>query len=427
MYTQWLGLCHGCGSWNSIIKICDKGPHIDPLTDTNVSQVGKLKIKPPKNFFTGDSDFDTVLMGTIYKGALSMFVGEPGVGKTTFLINLIKMIADNNIGHFLYSSTEETVSQLSQRFFNDNKSEVIFLCNEVDVNRIFKIIQRTNINLVILDSIQLITDEENETNFDSVSGSRSIIHKINQFAKTYGVTFLFAGQVIKSGEIAGAKHIQHMVDTVFELSFVKGMDNLTSLSCKKNRFSPNRKCTLLEYDQSTYTVCHKLLINSKDIAKTSIGVARGFYEDLGKFYFYNVESLLVRSSTSLPKRVLRNINRSKVDMLLAVLTNSLSLDFSEYDIYLNVSPNHSNVNNSQDLAICASILSSIIKKSNNKFFHGEIRFSGEVLPHSCQFDKYHEELIRIDFHHVSNYPSNRLDNFAHTNIANIEELYVLFK
>lgn len=426
-YRKWVGMCFNCGNWNSVIEF---------NSNQKFENLSNLTMKPNEVVLNNSSKFnfnysilDDFFSNNLQNSAVCVISGNPGTGKTTFLIDLLKLVSANNPESFMYISTEECMQQLVTRFFVGSQFENLYLSNAMDISDIFNILNSKKPKLVVVDSVQMLTDKENGIFSYSINSFKLILSQIVNFCKKNGIVIFLVSQVVKDGSLAGPKYLEHMVDVVLKLKKVGHKDSLVEISFVKNRFGSIEKKLFFKINELGINFEQNILINYKKNFEKIPGNCGAIFFSKDKIIFTYIQTLVLKNkNNNSVKRVTQNYNRQRLDVLLAVIEKVFSVSFSEFDIYISVDSGYED-QMGLDLAIVYSILSSFYNKvSNFLFFTGEVSLSGDVVEQDFKFLTSFKIPIDDDFNfcgNLINYNKIGKTNFHKT--KKILEFTQLFK
>jgi DNA repair protein RadA/Sms len=427
IYTKWAGLCHECNSWNSIIELRDtiETDYIkkDYFRSIDVEPVSIMKVK------TGVTQIDDMLEGGFYPGSLSVISGSPGSGKTTLLSSLLKKYTTTYFLPSIYFSTEEPIEQLAKRFFDSKLLDKVFLSNQSDLKLIFNAILKSKSKLVVIDSVQLLLDKDNDIFSYSIHGLRLLIAQIFDFCKKNKVTIVLVSQVVKDGSLAGPKFLEHMVDVVLSLSKLKDDKQTVELSCVKNRFGTNSKKAYFNINIDGISFIQNTLVNYKKVTKLTPGLAYGVFFELDKIIFYEVQALVVKNKSGNNKRVSSNYSKSRLDLIIAIVERYMAISLDGYDIFITIIDTNIKNDHRSDAAVLNAIISSYLNKSALEFYYcGEISLLGKVLktPISSFCIKYLENKTGVPV--IANIDNSALLNIdGNKSVSDVNEYFQSFK
>jgi len=396
-YPKWLGQCAKCGSWNSIEEdIIKKGPKNDLVQSKSVvKNIGEIRsLKNERIKFT-DDEFNRVLGGGLVRGSVVLISGEPGIGKSTILLqNSI-----NSPESVLYVSGEESAEQLKLRAERISKNpKNCYVLTETNLEIILKNINKIKPGIVVLDSVQTVQTDL----FDNSPGSTTQIKECTsiliKLAKSIGLPILIVGHITKDGNIAGPKILEHMVDTVLHFEGDK-QHQFRILRSKKNRFGSTNEIGIYEMDQSglkTVANPSELFVSKKQ--NTEPGSAIAVTLDGDRSIMIEIQALVSSAVYGTPQRISNGFNSKRLNMLLAILEKKAGFKIGVKDVFINITGGIKIEDTAIDLAVVSAILSSNINVSvtNCTCFCAEIDLSGELRSVS-NIDKRISEAERLGY------------------------------
>jgi DNA repair protein RadA/Sms len=386
-FTKWQGQCSACKHWNTIVEeIVQKSDKKDwSLKTPSKKRVSKpLKINEidsskETRLKTADNEFDRILGGGIVPGSLILLGGEPGIGKSTLLLQIALKLPYRT----LYVSGEESQKQIKMRAerihaYNDN----CYILTETKTQNIFKQIETLKPEIVIIDSIQTLQTDYIESSAGSISQIKECAGELIKFAKETSTPVLLIGHITKDGNIAGPKILEHMVDTVLQF---EGDRNhvFRILRANKNRFGSTNELGIYEMQGSglrEVTNPSEILISKKDdeLSGNAVAVTLEGMRPL----LIEVQALVSSAVYGTPQRSATGFNAKRLNMLLAVLEKRAGFKLGAKDVFLNITGGISVDDPATDLAIVAAILSSNEDQALPKdvCFSAEVGLSGEIRP-----------------------------------------------
>lgn len=376
-YTKWQGSCTACGEWSTIEEIKESTAHYKDLLikieNFNNENFKKIKI--------GINEFDRVLGGGFIKGSSVLLSGEPGIGKSTLILQLAGHISENNI-NIIYITAEESLNQLIHRAKRLKiHSENIQFFQENNITNVLNTCENLKPEVIIIDSVQTVYFPDTE----SATGSVSQVRKISELACLYSrknnAALFLIGQVTKSGDLAGPRSLEHLVDVVISLEGDR-KQNYRILRASKNRYGSCEEIGIFKMYEKGLEEVHDLsqLFISRNEEVLPAGIVRGSVIDGNRNFIVEVEALTVTTRYGVPARVVNFFNQRRLSMLIAVLNKWAGIDLSNIDVYCNVAGNTKAADSSLDLPVCIAIVSSLYKISFpvNFLAIGEVALSGEL-------------------------------------------------
>lgn len=381
--ATFIGKCPDCGQWNTLKQ--QQGFSDDPKKKRaspqsfSVKSFGEVIAKHDKRRLpTGIHEFDRVLGGGIPSDGVILLTGEPGIGKSTLLL---QALSNQNA---LYVSGEESAEQIKERIDRISlpHSNLMFS----DTLQVESIIEgfdklQNKPQVMVIDSIQMLYSRGVESMTGSVSQLRETILQLVQFAKKNHVALILVGHITKDGDVAGPKLVEHMVDTVLSFEGDK-ISHFRILRANKNRFGSTDEIGIFEMKgKGLEEVTNPLaFITDTESAKLSVGRAVAGVIEGKRPLFFEIQSLAVHTSIPVPRRVARGIEYNKLLLLLAVMKRHMRIDPDSYDVYVNVAGGVDVKSPAVDLAILASLISSIkdLPVPSRSVFVGEVGLLGEI-------------------------------------------------
>ena len=380
---KWLGKCPACNSWNTFFEqkvVKEKGKSSEIKTKsatptTLYSIVGKEETRVS----TGVGELDRVLGGGIVKGSLILLGGEPGIGKSTLILQICNKMKGE--GKVLYVSGEESAEQIKIRADRLGiKNEDILFLGETDIDVISQAITEINPKLVIIDSIQTMYSDEISAAAGTVSQVREITARIMQICKKQNITTVIIGHVTKDGTIAGPRVLEHMVDTVLYLEGERYF-SYRILRGVKNRFGSTNEVGMFEMQGSgmeEITNPSSILISEReDNPPGSVIVAT---MEGTRPLLIEIQALTTQTIFGMPRRTANGIDYNRLTVLMAVLEKRAGMNLSSQDVYLNVVSGIKIGEPAVDLGMILAVASSFkgISIPKDLVAIGEVGLTGEV-------------------------------------------------
>ena len=386
-YAKWIGQCTSCKQWNTIVEEIvqkDEKKTWKPSTSTLQKASKPLRIQDINSakeirLNTQDIEFNRVLGGGLVPGSLTLLGGEPGIGKSTLLLQIALKLDYKT----LYVSGEESQKQIkmrAERIFPN--SETCFILTETKTQNIFQQIVALEPDLVVIDSIQTLHSDYIESAAGSISQIRECTAELIKFAKESNTPVILVGHITKDGTIAGPKILEHMVDTVLQF---EGDQNYVYriLRSLKNRFGSTAELGIYEMQGSGLREVNnpsEVLIskNNEDLSGTAIAATVEGIRPL----LIETQALVSTAVYGTPQRSATGFNAKRLNMLLAVLEKRAGFKLAAKDVFLNITGGISVDDPAIDLAVMASILSSNFDTPIPKgiCFAAEVGLSGEIRP-----------------------------------------------
>ena len=415
---RWLGKCPECDSWNSFVeeivhtdkhKLKSKSSDILNAKLTNLSKVADINITEDKRIISTIEELDRVLGGGIVPGSVVLVGGDPGIGKSTLMMQLSDKIKNNTI---LYVSGEESPKQIKLRcerlgFAHDE----FYILSETSLEIIAAIVDKLKPDIVIIDSIQTIYRNELESSPGSVSQLRESTAAVIQIAKAKNISFFLIGHITKEGFIAGPKVLEHMVDTVLQFEGER-THAYRVLRAIKNRFGSTNEIGIFEMTGTGLVEVRNpsevfLSQRSKGISGSTVSASMEGTRPI----LIEVQALVSSSGYSVPQRTATGFDYKRLAILIAVLEKKIGIHLSKFDVFINIAGGIKIDEPSIDLAAAISICSSFKDTSidHDMLILGEIGLSGEIRGISFA-ERRIQEAIKLGFKKVV-LPKGNMKNF----------------
>ena len=405
-FTKWSGQCDACGAWNTLI---DTGPLTIGPTKTLGKKRGELitlmdldsEEKPPRRTQSGVVELDQVLGGGIVDASAILLGGDPGIGKSTLLLQAAARFARNGL-KVIYISGEEATAQVRLRAQRLGiTGSPLILAAETNLRNIVTTLDAEKPNLVIIDSIQTMWVDHIDAAPGSVSQVRSSAHELTSFAKRRNVSVIMVGHVTKDGQIAGPRVVEHMVDTVL---YFEGERNhqFRLLRAVKNRFGPNDEIGVFEMTaKGLVEVKNPSVLFLSERGKPTSGSAIFAGIEGTRAVLCEFQALVATSPHSQPRRSVVGWDTQRLSMILAVLEARCGISFSGLDVYMNVAGGMRITEPAADLAVAAALISARYDTPlpDDTIIFGEISLSAALRP-VAQTDGRLKEAQKLGFHNV---------------------------
>lgn len=421
--TKWLGKCPACGSWNTMLeqKKISSVPSINNLTYAHAIPLADVTTTASGRLSSGIGELDRVLGGGIVPGSVTLLGGDPGIGKSTLLMQTAAELTKQ--GTVLYVTGEESASQLKLRAERLGVGGDMLILAENDLSAIESEVDRVKPAYVMIDSIQTMYSADCSGTNGSISQIREATSLITRMAKRTGAATFIVGHVTKDGAIAGPRILEHMVDTVLYFEGDR-QDSFRLLRSVKNRFGSTDEIGVFEMrstgmaeisDPST------LFITGTDLPGCAVTCAMEGTRPM----MVEVQALLSTSPFSNPRRMAAGLDNNRLVLLLAVLEKKAGLRFYDKDVYTNVVGGIRLDERACDLAVamCIAGAGADIALPPRTAILGELSLTGEVRPVN-RLDKRIQECARLGFSHIVVPNSDtlpKIDGLNYTRVKNIRE------
>ncbi|CAG0894476.1 unnamed protein product [Cyprideis torosa] len=429
---KWLGKCPACNEWNTYIEEPKVVASINPKNANPVFQDKKLK--PIKindvsqldynRIVTGDTEFDNVMGGGIVKGSITLIGGEPGIGKSTLLLQIALSLKSTKI---LYVSGEESMEQIKMRAERiKDTNDKLYLYSETNTQFIFKTVQDLEPDLVIIDSVQTVYTDNITSSAGSISQVRETASEFQKLAKTMGTSVILIGHINKDGEIAGPKLLEHIVDTVLQFEGDRHYNNRILRSIK-NRFGSQMEMGIYEMNEKglrPVTNPSEILLNSRKDQFSGISIACAM--EGARPLLIETQALVASAVYGNPQRTATGFDVRRLNMLLAVLEKRAGFALTTKDVFLNIAGGIKIIDPAIDLSIVCSIMSSYqdVEISHNYAFSAEVGLSGEIRSIS-RIEQRIQEADKLGFEKIFVSKGNYKSKNSKLNIDVIEVSKIL--
>jgi len=388
-HAKWQGQCNSCKAWNTLVEEVISKPKNETWETTysestkslepKISKIDEIDFEIEDRFVTNDDELNRVLGGGIVKGSLILLGGEPGIGKSTLLLQLCLNLSIKS----LYISGEESSRQIKMRAHRINQSnDKCYILADTSTQHIFNQIKKLEPELVIIDSIQTLHTEMIDSTPGSISQIRACTAELIKYAKETHTPVILVGHINKEGHLAGPKILEHMVDTVLQF---EGDQNFIYriVRVQKNRFGPTHELGIYEMQAGGLKQIlnpSKILISNHnhDLSGTSIASTIEGMRPL----MVEIQALVSSAVYGTPQRSATGYNAKRLNMILAVLEKRAGFKLGAKDVFLNITGGISIDDPAIDLAVVAAILSSShdMVLNHTYCFAAEIGLAGEVRP-----------------------------------------------
>ena len=382
--AKWLGQCPVCKAWNAFSEapaLKKGGSSLKPGVAASLPiKIKDVSLESDERVTTGISELDRVLGGGIVKGSLVLVGGDPGIGKSTMLLQMCAKLSDKNVS-VLYVSGEESERQIAIRSerLGRQSSDMLLYC-ETDIEKIEAAIENGKPEVVIVDSIQTMYSSKADSAAGSISQVREVTSTLLRISKGLGVSIFIVGHVTKEGTVAGPRTLEHMVDTVL---YFEGEDvaSYRILRAVKNRFGSTNEVGVFDMGQTGLReVANPSEYMLKGMPENAPGSVVACTMEGSRPILVEVQALVCQTNFNFPKRTTAGADYNRVNILIAVLEKRLGLNLGNCDAYVNVAGGLKINEPALDLAIVAALISSYRnRESKGKIIaFGEVGLTGEV-------------------------------------------------
>ncbi len=400
-YLKWQGKCDVCGEWNTLKEIRNSKLEIrnkfqitnSKLQTPEIVELAKVQISHFKRLSSKVSEFDRVLGNGIVPGSIILLGGDPGIGKSTLLLQVA-----NNLSNILYVSGEESLEQIKMRFDRLGlKSQSLKILAETNLDMIIEKIIAANSSIVIIDSIQTMYS----TDFPSTPGSivqvRECAMRLQNLAKTTGTSIILVGHVTKEGTVAGPRLLEHLVDVVLYLE--ESAQNTRILRGQKNRFGTTDEIGIFEMtEKGLEGIANPSKLFLSERLKNVPGSCVTAIIEGTRALLVEIQALTTTTNFGFPQRRVAGYDLNRLQLIIAVLQKRAGLNLANQDVFVSVAGGIKTKEPSQDLAVALAIASSLKNKPIDPRIcaFGEVGLSGEIR--AVSFEKKRiNEATRLGF------------------------------
>ena len=383
---KWMGQCPDCGDWDSLIEetLVTRTPGVAgagrPAIAAKPVPIESVEVSSSLRMDTGINEFDRVLGGGIVSGSLVLIGGDPGIGKSTLMLQVLSTLAKAG-KKCLYVSGEESISQLSMRGKRlGSLGSSLFVVSETDLEAILAMAEKDQYDVMVVDSIQTVFHPQVTSTPGSITQIREASMQFMRLSKTVGLPIFLVGHVTKGGAIAGPRIMEHMVDTVL---YFEGDKNhiFRILRAVKNRFGSTNEIGVFEMrDQGLTQVPNPSAVFLSERALVAPGSVVTASMEGSRPILVEIQGLVSTSGLGTPRRTVLGLDANRVALIVAVMEKRLGMNLAGLDIFMNVTGGVRITEPSADLAIAAALASSFLDRPVHKetTLIGEIGLTGEI-------------------------------------------------
>lgn len=378
---RWVGKCPTCGEWNTYVEevsIAKKENATSKKITAKITTMAEISTEREYRIKTGINEMDRVLGGGVVPGSLVLIGGDPGIGKSTLMLQLCEKISNNNP---LYITGEESLQQIKYRAMRlPNSNDSLMLLAETNAEIINSAITNSSSSVIIVDSIQSIYTERIDSTPGSIGQVKECAMMLMQIAKKTGKAIFIIGHITKEGSIAGPKILEHLVDTVIQFEGEKHY-TYRILRCLKNRFGSTNEIGVFEMtDKGLMEVDNpsEVFLSGRNADESGVAIVGTMEGE--RPILLEVQALVTATNYGVPQRSPNGFELRRLQMLLAVLEKRVGLRFSANDVFVNVAGGIYLNDSSCDFGIAAALVSSLrdVPIDIKTVYIGEIGLTGEV-------------------------------------------------
>lgn len=406
VHSKWSGRCDACGEWNTLTEEASSSPPGGlKAPKSGTTRSGNTEFTalngddaPPERIVLGVEELDRVFGGGIVPSSATLIGGDPGIGKSTLLLQVAARLARNGLTS-IYVSGEEATAQIQERARRLKVADSpVQLATETDLRKVLSALKAAKPDFVVIDSIQTMWSDSLEAAPGSVSQVRACGQELTRWAKKSGAALILVGHVTKEGQIAGPRVVEHMVDTVFYFEGERG-HQFRILRAVKNRFGPTDEIGIFEMHQYGLAPAREpsALFLSSEMDETG-GAAVFAAMEGSRPVLAEVQALVAPSAYGTPRRSIIGWDSNRLAMLLAVLEARCGVALGGRDVYLSVAGGYRISEPAGDLAAAAALLTSAAGSAGPKkaIYFGEVALSGAIRP-VARMEQRLKEAARLGF------------------------------
>lgn len=426
---KWLGKCTSCNEWNTIVEeVVNRDSNTSKIRikpNAQPKSISDIEIEERRRFPLIDDELNRVLGGGIVPGSLILFGGEPGIGKSTLLLQMALQQLNFTVLYVSGEESEEQIQMRAQRLGFDNPRCMVLM--ETSVDQILHHLNEMKPNIVVIDSIQTLQSESVESAPGSVSQVRECTLQLMKYAKETHTPIFLIGHITKEGSLAGPKVLEHMVDTV--LQFEGDRHHIYRiLRCHKNRFGSTHELGIYEMLGSGLKAVENpsdILIDSSTEHLSGSAIAAAM--EGARPMMMEIQALVSTAVYGTPQRSTTGFDLRRLNMLLAVLEKRCGFRLGMKDVFLNIAGGIKIEDPALDLAVISAILSSNedIAITRKACFCGEVGLSGEIRPVS-RLDQRIQEAAKLGFEKIYVSSFNKIQASAAIQVIKVGKVEELF-
>lgn len=380
-YVKWTGYCNACGLFDSIKEFTYEEKSLKNTYDKGLisKKLHDIEKESLIRYSTGFSEINRVLGGGLVQGSVLIITGDPGIGKSTLLLQCASGLEENN-NSVLYISSEESIEQVAERARRININSNFTIAQGSCINSIIQTVDFHKPKIFILDSIQNCFSEELDVALGGVAQIKYMTHLLVNYAKKNNVTIIMTAHITKEGTLAGPKTLEHLVDVVV---YVYGEEDssLRTIKSSKNRFGSTEEIGFLKMTSDGFSEKESILDYFVEHKESVVGSSLTFYKEGSRTFLVEIQALVIPSRYGMPQRVVTGIDHKQFVLLISIIERYVKIPLHTYDIFCKVAGGLKIKGNSIDLAISAAIISSFLEKKihQNTIFIGEIGVTGSIF------------------------------------------------
>lgn len=415
---KWLGKCPACSAWNSMSEFSapktskNSSGSFKSLQKNKPSRLSDVTVTAEERILCNISELDRVLGGGVVKGSLVLVGGDPGIGKSTLLLQLVKKTSAEKIFYVSGEESEKQLKMRAERLNISNENTLVF--SETDILQVLEHTAQIKPDVLIIDSIQTMYNPSVDSAPGSITQVRDVTMSLMRLAKEEGVAVFIVGHVTKDGAIAGPKILEHMVDCVLYFEGERHQ-SYRVLRAVKNRFGSTNEIGVFEMTDSGLNEVpnpSKMLLDGRP--KGAFGTAVVCTMEGTRPVLAEVQALVCPTSFGMPRRTATGFDYNRLNLLVAVLEKRVGLNLQNQDVYVNIIGGIKLYEPAVDLAVCAAVVSSFksFAIAENTVLIGEVGLTGELRAIS-HINKRLAEIKKLGFKNVI-IPKSNLSSVTNT-------------
>lgn len=397
---SWQGRCPVCGQWNTFSEFKTEAVSSSQRAGGVALELSPLDISATlaagDRLATGFVECDRVLGGGLLQGSVILLGGEPGIGKSTLLLQVAQHVAEHH--EVIYFSGEESAMQVAGRAKRLGITPSFLFANETRLSTIRETLLNKKPKLVIVDSVQTLYDDQLPSTPGSLVQVRECSLQLQELAKAHGITLILVGHITKEGTVAGPKTLEHMVDVVLYLEG-ESRSEMRILRSMKNRFGATYEVGLFELsDRGLTDINDPTQLFIEQHSESVPGSALTAVLEGMRPIIVEVQALVVPTAFGYPKRTASGIDLQRLHILLAILESRVQCTLSSHDVFVNVVGGYRVTDRGADLAACMALLSAASNAvlPDKQVFYGEVGLTGEIRS-VVQQKRRDEEVKRLGY------------------------------
>ena len=426
---KWQGCCPECRKWNTLEEVFPSPAQpksSGPIKTTKLQSLDEISTQEQARFVTNISEWDRVTGNGIVPGSFSIVTGDPGIGKSTLLLQVCSELAEKY--KVFYFSTEESLSQVKLRFQRlKNQSSKLLFSTQATLEIIVETCKQEKPDIVIIDSIQNIYSSENFSLPGTITQLRETAFYLMKLAKDHNIAIIVTGHITKEGQMAGPKILEHIVDAVFYLQ-KEDKWQTRILRSEKNRFGSINEIGFFQMTHEGMIPVENINQHLIEDAKHTPGSVIISSLEGTRPLFLELQALCIQTQFSVAQRVATGIDHKQIVLIAAILEKYLHIKFSGCDIFFKLSGVIKIKDNSADLGIALTLLSSYFQKPvpAKTIALGEVSLTGQIKPIQ-NIDIHAKEAVKFGFDNLIIAHDQKLETKGTKHVKRFKSVYDLLQ